>query len=77
MAHIPSGDITELWNDTHDHTWKALHKTLEAHKGKAEGIDNALVLDMLQIVDRFEREGKPFPSSQQQLYDALNGQLHH
>lgn len=77
MAHIPSGDIKELWDQTSDHSWKGLHKTLEAHVDKAQGISNQLVLDMLKMVDHFEKEGKPFPSSQQQLYDALNGQLHH
>lgn len=77
MAHIPMGDIKELWEQSSDHSWKGLHKMLEARKGTAQGISNQLVLDMLQMVGRFEKEGKPFPSSQQQLYNELNGQLQH
>lgn len=77
MAHIPSGDIQELWNDTKEHSWKALHKTLEQHQGKAEGISNNLVDMMLNITDRMEKEGKAYPNSTQQLYDVLNDQVSH
>lgn len=75
MAHIPVGDIQELWNDTPEHSWKALHKTLEAHKGKSEGISNNLVLMMLDITFKFEREGKPYPKTTADLYNELNAQL--
>jgi hypothetical protein len=42
------GDIQELWNQTNQHSWSALHKTLEEHKGKAQGIEDSLVDMMLQ-----------------------------
>lgn len=77
MAHIPMGDIQELWNQTNDHSWKGLHSTLQQHKGKAQGISNDLVHAMLDITGRLEKEGKPYPASTQKLYDVLNDQLQH
>jgi hypothetical protein len=69
-------DIQELWTETPHHSWKALHDTLQHHKGKAEGISDNLVDLMLQISQSFEKSGKSFPSSPQQLYDELNQQIH-
>lgn len=75
MAHIPIDDIQQLWNETPQHNWKALHKTLEAHVATADGISNVLVLDMLKTVDRFEQEGKAYPQYLVELYSELNAQL--
>jgi len=35
-------DIRELWSETPNHNWSALQKTLNAHRGKAQGISDAL-----------------------------------
>lgn len=75
MAHIPMGDIEELWNSTPQHSWKALHQNLEGRKGTSEGISNNLVDDMIRISSSMEKSGKSFPSSAQQLYNELNQHL--
>lgn len=77
MAHIPMGDIQELWNQTSQHSWSGLRKTLEEHKGKAQGISNNLVLQMLEFTKQNEKSGKSFPDSAQKLYDEFNSQLQH
>lgn len=75
MAHIPIDDIQQLWDETPQRSWKALHKTLEAHVDKAEGISNVLVLDMLKTVGRLDKEGKPYPQHLVELYSELNAQV--
>lgn len=75
MAHVPMGDIRELWKENGDHSWKGLHRTLEARKGKTGGISNDDVLMMLRTVDRLEKDNTPYPDSDTKLYDLMNKQL--
>lgn len=75
MAHIPMDDIQELWNQTTQHSWSALHQTLEQHKGKAAGISDTLVDMMLPITQRESQAGHNYPDSPQQLAEVLNRQL--
>ncbi len=72
MAHVPMGDVQELWNDTPGHNWSALHKTLEQHLGKAEGIDNALVQYMLKWSQEEEHSHAKYPDNPQEFYDMVN-----
>lgn len=74
MAHLPGGDAQQLWNES-GHSWSGLHQALEQHRGKAEGIDNALVNDLLPITKNLEHSGQSFPDSAQQLQDVLNQKL--
>ncbi len=75
MAHIPMDDIHLLWRETRQHTWPAFRQTLQAHKGKVDGISDALIDLMLKMSEDFERSGQPFPSTPQQLFEVLNQQL--
>lgn len=74
MAHIPMNDITELWNES-GHSWSGLHQNLEQRRGKAAGISNTLVLEMLRITHQEDDSGHSFPNSAQGLYDLLNQRL--
>lgn len=74
MAHIPMGDIEELWNSS-QHSWHGLHQNLEGRVGKSEGISNNLVEDMIGISKQMEQSGQSFPSSPEQLYNVLNQHL--
>lgn len=76
MAHIPMGEISRLWNELPQHTWQALHQAIAAHTDQADGISNDLIDLVLRLTKGFEREGKPFPGSQDQLYEELNRKLH-
>lgn len=75
MAHIPQGDVEELWKSTPQHSWKALHQNLEGRKGKTEGISNYVVDDLIRITDNLENSGTAYPSSAQQLGDVLNQKM--
>ena len=70
MAHIPMNDVEQLWNETSRKDWKGLHDTLEKHRNKGGGIEDALVDDMLKISE--DMQGKQYPESPQKLYDVLN-----
>jgi hypothetical protein len=70
--HIPMDDVQQLWNETLQHSWSALQKTLEGHKGKAKGIEDALVSTILQATQREQQGGHPFPDSPRQLYEVIN-----
>ena len=74
MAHIPQGDIEELWNSA-PHNWAGLRQNLEGRRGKAVGISHKLVDDLIQTAQQMEQKGEPFPSSDQQLYTVLNRHL--
>lgn len=76
MAHIPMGDIEELWKQNGSHNWSGLHQTLEEHRGKKQGISNTLVVEMLKISKNLEGSGQSYPSSAQELYNTLNEKLH-
>ncbi|HEU5424680.1 MAG TPA: hypothetical protein VFU72_14140 [Nitrolancea sp.] len=75
MAHIPKDDIQQLWNELPSKNWSGLHKVLQNHQGKANGISNNLVDDMLRMSQRNEQSGKAFPGSMDQLYQQLNSEL--
>lgn len=72
MAHIPMGDIRELWSETSDHSWSGLIKTLNGHRGKAEGISDSLVDLMLMVSNTEEKKNRPYPNSSDELYNVLN-----
>lgn len=74
MAHIPMSDIEELWKGS-QHSWHGLHQSLESRRGKAEGISNTLVDEMISYSKQMERAGKPFPDNAHQLYDEMNQKL--
>jgi hypothetical protein len=75
MATIPQDDVREIWNEMQNRSWSGLIQTLQAHKGKTEGISDYVVDIMLMIARNEERAGKPFPSNADQLYDELNKQI--
>lgn len=75
MAHAPMGDIKKLWDQTRERNWHAFHRTLEAHRDKAEGIDNTLILVMLRIVNTFEHDNRPYPPTVEQMYDLMNQKI--
>lgn len=69
MAHVPMGDITEMWNQA-PHNWSGLRDWLRGHEGKAEGIDNALIPMMIQVTEK--KGNASFPSNPQDLYNEMN-----
>lgn len=75
MAHIPMDDIEPLWNETPQHDWGALRKTLEAHKGKVNGISDTLVDMMIMATEELEKSNQPYPENPQQLHDVLNARI--
>jgi hypothetical protein len=75
MAHIPMDDITQVWNDTPNSSWKGLEQSLVRLRGQGVGISDELVDSVIRMCCEFERSGKPFPSSQKELYELLNQQL--
>lgn len=63
-------DVEQLWNETSQKDWQGLHDTLEKHRNKGSGIENALVNDTLKISE--DMQGKQYPGSPQELYDVMN-----
>ncbi|MGH2448890.1 MAG: hypothetical protein ACRDFS_09870 [Chloroflexota bacterium] len=74
MAHIPGGDIQELW-DSAPHSWSGLEQNLKSRRGTAQGISDNLVDDMIRIAQEEQSSGASFPSSPQELGTMLNGKL--
>ncbi|HBY93055.1 MAG TPA: hypothetical protein DEP84_03670 [Chloroflexi bacterium] len=68
-------DIRELWNETPEKNWSALHNTIRQHKGKARGIEDNLVDQLTRITRELEDSGHSFPDSPQKLYEVLNERL--
>ncbi len=75
MAHIPMDDTETLWSETTDRSWAGLGKTLEAHKGKTNGISDELIDLMMQEVRKMESAGTPYPTSAEELNRVLNENL--
>lgn len=75
MAHVPIDDARSLFDWTTPKTWSEFSRVLQQHKGKVNGISDALIDLMMPIAQRFERSGKPFPSTAEQLQETLNHEL--
>lgn len=75
MAHLPRDDARALFNWTSPKTWNAFSRVLHEHKGKVDGISDALIDLMIPIVHQFEQTGRPFPNTPEQLQDVLNQEL--
>jgi len=75
VAHIPMDDVNTLWRDTPQHDWSAFHRTLQQHKGKVNGISDALIDLLLPIAQRFAQSRHPYPDSPQAMYDLLNEEI--
>lgn len=75
MAHVPIDDAQELFRATNPKTWSQLHKVLEQHKGKAQGISDNLIDLMIPISEHFEHAGEPFPNTPEKLQELLNNRL--
>ena len=72
MDHVPMDDINEIWNQTDDKSWEGLENALNQHEDKAEGIDNALIGQMKEKINKLKEEGQEFPKSPDELYELLN-----
>jgi hypothetical protein len=75
MAHLPIDDARDLFTWTTPKTWSAFSKVLQQHKGKVDGISDALIDLMMPISQHFEQTGKPFPNTPEQLQEVLNHEL--
>jgi hypothetical protein len=75
MAHIPMDDTNDLWKETKDRNWGALEKTLQAHKGKTNGISDTLVDMMTMTTKKMEETNAPYPKSAKELNEVLNKNL--
>ncbi len=75
MAHIPSDDIKQLFQEDKEKSWSSLHRILQQHKGKAEGIEDSVVDTLMIISRRMEESHQPFPSSVEQLQRVLDNEL--
>ncbi len=75
MAHIPMDDTDSLWEETKEKSWNALEKTLQAHKGKTNGIADQLVEAMSATAKKMEEANAPYPKSAKELNEVLNKDL--
>jgi len=75
MAHVPIDDARNLFDWTTPKTWSEFLRVLQQQRGKANGISDALIDVTMPIAQRFERSGKPFPSTPEQLQELLNQKL--
>jgi hypothetical protein len=75
MAHIPMDDTDELWKETKEKNWGGLEKTLQAHKGKTNGIADELVDMMTATAKKMEEINAPYPKSAKELNEVLNKSL--
>ena len=73
MAHIPMDDVQQLWRETNPKNWAQFFKVVHAHRGKANGISDNLIVMMEQMQPRLEHT--PFPNSPEQMMEVLNKQL--
>ena len=75
MAHVPMDDTDELWRETKEKSWGSLEKTLQAHKGKTNGIANELVEMMTVMAKKMDEKNAPYPKSARELNQVLNENL--
>ncbi len=75
MAHIPQDDVRQLFQENQQQSWPALHKILQQHKGKAEGIEDSVIDSLLIVTKRLEQSGQPYPGSSDQLQRVLENEL--
>ncbi len=75
MSHVPSDDVKQLFIENKDKNWSGLHKVLQQHKGKAEGIEDSVVSSVIMITRQLEASNRPYPFSAEQLQRVLDEEL--
>jgi len=75
MAHVPLDDARQLFQWTNPKTWAEFHKVVQEHKGKIDGISDALIDLMLPMSRYFEEHHTPFPNTPEALEQLLNHRL--
>lgn len=75
MAHVPIDDAKKLFSETNPKTWSQLHKVLEGHKGKVDGIEDKLVDLMIPMTEYYEHAGESFPTTPDKLQELMNHRL--
>jgi len=60
-AHIPADDARQLFAENRDHTWSGLLKIVEGHRGKADGIEDEIVLMLIPVIKRLDASGAHYP----------------
>lgn len=73
MAHVPFDDARELFNLTNPKNWPEFFRVVHQHRGKAEGIQDRLIVLIMEM--RSNLEPTPFPGTPEQLQNVLNQQL--
>ncbi len=75
MAHIPSDDVRQLFQENKQKSWSGLRQVLFHHRGKANGIEDSVVDNLLIITQRLESSGQPYPASAEHLQRVLEMEL--
>lgn len=76
MRHVPIEDVLELWDETPQRDWSALHETLERHRGRAKGpFDDEEIHMLLPITARLAQIDRPYPDSPEGLHSMLNDEI--
>lgn len=75
MIHIPQDDVRQLFDENKQHSWSSLHKILQQHKGKAEGIEDSVIDSLMIVTRRLDSSGEAYPGSSDQLQRVLENEL--
>ncbi|HEX5414241.1 MAG TPA: hypothetical protein VFZ25_01155 [Chloroflexota bacterium] len=74
-AHVPEGDIRQLWKENTDRSWSGLLKVVESHRNKTGGIENTVVEMLIPVCRQLEHSGTPYPNTEQEFAKVLNGAM--
>lgn len=75
MAHIPTDDVRQLFQENKEKSWSGLHKVLQQHRGKAEGIEDAVVTSLIMLTRRMMETNQPYPLSSEEMQRMLDSEL--
>jgi hypothetical protein len=77
VSHIRSADIRRLFDENLDKTWPGFRRALLQYKeGRAQGIDEPVIDELLSLTTRMERRNETFPISAELLERVVERETH-
>ncbi|NTU73397.1 hypothetical protein HGB07_04485 [Candidatus Roizmanbacteria bacterium] len=61
----------QIWNSMKQHNWPGFQQAIDENRDKMSGVPGAAIDQVKNMAGTFEKTGRPFPDSPQELMDLF------
>ena len=74
-AHLPIDDARQLYTENKARTWSGLLHIVEQHRGRADGIENEIILMLIPVIKHLAQSEAHYPFDVDDFRRVINQAL--